>query len=207
MTSLLPLFPLGTVLFPQAVLPLQVFEPRYQMLTEHCLAADGEFGVVLIERGSEVGGGDVRFDVGTVARIVKADRVGGGRWVLVTVGVQRFRGDAWLPDDPYPRAQVQLLDEGSAHPDAVALVPPVTAQLRRVYELHAALGAPIPSGFSVELPDDPVLASYEAAALAPIGPLDAQRLLEVDDPGHRLASLQTLLDDEVTMLELRLAQG
>ena len=57
------------------------------------------------------------------------------------------------------------------------------------------------------LPDDPVLASYEAAALAPIGPLDAQRLLEVDDPGERLVNLQTLLEDEVAMLELRRAQG
>jgi Lon protease-like protein len=207
MTSLLPLFPLGTVLFPQAVLPLNVFELRYQLLTAHCLATDSEFGVVLIERGSEVGGGDVRFDVGTSARIVQADRVGGGRWMVVAVGVQRFRVDEWLPDDPYPQAQVQRLDDGTVHDDAVSRVAPVGAQLRRVYELHAELGARIPSDFSVELPDDPVLASYEAAALAPIGPLDAQRLLEVDDPGQRLSQLHTLLEDEVAMLELRRAQG
>ena len=63
MTRRLPMFPLGTVLFPYAVLPLHVFEPRYRALTEHCLAGDGCFGVVLIERGSEVGGGDTRFAV------------------------------------------------------------------------------------------------------------------------------------------------
>ena len=56
------MFPLGTVLFPTLILPLHVFEPRYRALVENCLAApQPEFGVVLIERGSEVGGDDVRF--------------------------------------------------------------------------------------------------------------------------------------------------
>ena len=68
------MFPLGSVLFPHAVLPLHVFEPRYLALVERCLAGDQEFGVVLIERGSEVGGGDVRFSVGTVTRIVQIGR-------------------------------------------------------------------------------------------------------------------------------------
>ena len=67
----MPMFPLGTVLFPYAVLPLRVFEPRYRVMTRRCLDGDREFGVVLIERGSEVGGGDVRFGVGTIARIVQ----------------------------------------------------------------------------------------------------------------------------------------
>ena len=67
----MPMFPLGTVLFPYAVLPLHVFEPRYRVMTRRCLDGDREFGVVLIERGSEVGGGDVRFGVGTIARIVQ----------------------------------------------------------------------------------------------------------------------------------------
>jgi len=60
-----PMFPLGMVHFPGIVLPLRVFEPRYRQLTADCLAGDGEFGVVLIERGWEVGGGDTRFNVGT----------------------------------------------------------------------------------------------------------------------------------------------
>ena len=54
----MPMFPLGTVLFPHALLPLRVFEPRYREMTARVLREDGEFGVVLIERGSEVGGGD-----------------------------------------------------------------------------------------------------------------------------------------------------
>ena len=64
MAEPLPMFPLGTVLLPGAPLPLQVFEPRYRGLTHDCLAGVPEFGVVLIERGSEVGGGDVRTNVG-----------------------------------------------------------------------------------------------------------------------------------------------
>ena len=69
MSRTLGMFPLSTVLFPQAGLPLHVFEERYRTLMAECLDGDGEFGVVLIARGSEVGGGDQRVDIGTVARI------------------------------------------------------------------------------------------------------------------------------------------
>lgn len=68
----IPMFPLGTVLLPGAYLPLHVFEPRYRRLVQACLEGSPEFGVVLIERGSEVGGGERRFDVGCVARILSA---------------------------------------------------------------------------------------------------------------------------------------
>ena len=87
----LAMFPLGTVLLPGAVLPLHVFEPRYRTLVADCLAGEPEFGVVLIERGSEVGGGDVRRDVGTVARIVEVAELPDGRSALVTVGTDASR--------------------------------------------------------------------------------------------------------------------
>ena len=87
----MPMFPLGSVLVPSAGLPLHVFEPRYRALVQDCLAGDREFGVVLIERGSEVGGDDVRIDVGTVARIVEAAELPDGRWAVVAVGVRRIR--------------------------------------------------------------------------------------------------------------------
>ena len=90
----MPMFPLGTVLFPHALLPLHVFEPRYRLMTERVLRGDGEFGVVLIERGSEVGGGDTRFDVGTVARVVRAQELPDGGYALATVGIRRIRVDA-----------------------------------------------------------------------------------------------------------------
>ncbi|MET0884534.1 MAG: LON peptidase substrate-binding domain-containing protein, partial [Acidimicrobiales bacterium] len=100
------MFPLGTVLFPTMLLPLHVFEPRYRALVDDCVAGDGEFGVTLIERGSEVGGGDVRTDVGTVARIVQVERFEDGRFAVAAVGTRRIRIERWLADDPYPRAEV-----------------------------------------------------------------------------------------------------
>ncbi|HEV7759443.1 MAG TPA: LON peptidase substrate-binding domain-containing protein, partial [Acidimicrobiales bacterium] len=100
-----PMFPLGTVLVPGMLLPLHVFEPRYRQMLDDCLAGDRTFGVVLIERGSEVGGGDVRTGVGTLARILQAEQAADGRWALMAVGARRIRIDRWLPDDPYPRAE------------------------------------------------------------------------------------------------------
>ena len=85
------MFPLGTVLVPGAMLPLHVFEPRYRALVADCIAGEPEFGVVLIERGSEVGGGDARFDVGTRARIVQIAELPDGRYALSTVGLRRIR--------------------------------------------------------------------------------------------------------------------
>src|SRR5437588_1623504 len=119
-TELLPMFPLQTVLFPGVAMPLHVFEPRYRALTRHCLDGDGRFGVVLIERGSEVGGGDVRVSVGTGARIVESAELPDGRWLLMVVGVERVGVRRWLPDDPYPQAEVDVLAEAQAGQDAEA---------------------------------------------------------------------------------------
>jgi Lon protease-like protein len=197
------MFPLGSVLFPHAELPLHVFEARYRALTEACLAGDGEFGVVLIERGSEVGGGDTRFSVGTVARIVAAGRLPDGRYLLATVGTRRLRVREWLPDEPYPRAAVELLGEHAPSADALDARADVERLLKRVLAMAAELGE-APRAVGVDLDDDPVQAGYEAAAAAPIGPLDAQRLLELDDPGERLAQLGGLLADQAELLEARL---
>ena len=198
------MFPLGTVLLPGAVLPLHVFEPRYRQLVEDCLAGQPEFGVVLIERGSEVGGGETRFDVGTAARIVQAGRLDDGRYVLVTVGERRVRVARWLPDDPYPRAEVEALDDRPAAIDPDRIAGSVRA-LRRVLALRAELG--LPSAVDVALDDDPTRASFEACGLAALGPLDAQRLLELDDTAARLTRLEALLDDQAALLELRLGDS
>src|SRR6476646_946546 len=106
--AIMPMFPLGSVLLPGGVLPLHVFEPRYRALVQDCLAsAEHEFGVVLIERGFEVGGGDFRCLVGTVARMVQVAELDDGRYALVTIGTRRIRVNGWLPDDPYPKADVE----------------------------------------------------------------------------------------------------
>ncbi len=101
------MFPLSTVLFPGASMPLHVFEPRYRALMRDCLAGDHRFGVILIERGSEVGGGDVRAALGTRGLITKAIELPDGRWLLQVVGESVVEVQEWLPDDPYPVALVR----------------------------------------------------------------------------------------------------
>jgi Lon protease-like protein len=208
MAKPLPMFPLGTVLFPHAVLPLHIFEERYRALVETCLRGDGRFGVVLIERGYEVGGGDSRFDVGTVARIVEAARTPDGRYLLATIGTERLRIKKWLDDDPFPRAEVDVIGEPKRVADDAAMRRhDVQRLLGRVLAMSAELGERAAPVDSAQLDDDPVRASFQAAAVAPIGPLDAQRLLELDDPRQRFDQLERLLVDAAEVLELRLAGG
>jgi Lon protease-like protein len=197
------MFPLGSVLVPSAGLPLHVFEPRYRRLVADCLAGSGEFGVVLIERGSEVGGGDQRSDTGTVARIVDAAELPDGRYALVAVGVRRIRVDRWLPDDPYPCAEVADWPDPDPGPDHGEHLRTVLTRLRRCLALAAEAGDQAAPA-TIELAEDPVLAGYQAAAVAPLGPLDQQRLLGASTPDERLALLGDLLDDVTQVLELRL---
>jgi len=197
------MFPLGTVLVPSAGLPLHVFEPRYRALVHDVLAGDREFGVVLIERGSEVGGGDVRTDVGTMARIAEAREQPDGRFAVVAVGVRRIRVQAWLPDDPYPRAEVEDWPDPEPGVDHTERLGPVVAALRRALALAAEAGAAVAAS-TIELADDPVLAGYQATAVAPVGPHDRQRLLASPTPDARLRLLAEVLDDAIEVLELRL---
>jgi hypothetical protein len=103
------MFPLESALLPGEDLPLRIFEPRYTALVRDCLdSPDPRFGVVLISRGREVGGGDARSDVGTLAAITDYVDAGGGRYALQCRMGERIKVLQWLPDDPYPRARVQI---------------------------------------------------------------------------------------------------
>ena len=200
---LLPMFPLGSVLVPSAGLPLHVFEERYRQMVRDCLAGDEQFGVVLIERGSEVGGADVRSRVGTIARIVEAVELDDGRWAIGAVGVRRLLVSQWLPDDPYPQAEVEVWDDPppeATYPEAVEAA---VASLRRALALAAEAGDPAAPA-TIELSDDPVVAGYQAVAVAPLGPLDQQRLLSAPTPDVRIAELMGMLEDEIAVLGLRL---
>lgn len=199
----LPMFPLGTVLFPSGVLPLHVFEPRYRALVRDCLAGERELGVVLIERGSEVGGGDVRTDVGTVAHVVRADELPDGRWGLVTVGARRLRVTRWLPDDPYPVADVEDWPDPDPGPGYPARVDEVVVLLRRVLALAAEAGDPAAPA-TVELSADPVLALHQVGAVAPLGVLDKQRILAAPSPDERAEVVSGLLSEAEEVLRLRL---
>jgi Lon protease-like protein len=196
------MFPLQSVLFPSAVLPLHVFEPRYRELTRRALDGDREFGVTLIERGSEVGGGDARFAIGTRAHIVEAAELPDGRWALVAVGMRRISVVRWLPDAPFPQAEVDDLPEPAPGPDVGALRAEAERWLRRALALRAELGYPAAPA-TVELADDPVTAAFQIGALAPMGPADAQRVLQVENTDDRLRLLAQLLEEETDVLEQR----
>lgn len=199
-----PMFPLGSVLLPGMVLPLHVFEDRYRALVRDCMAGDRRFGVTLIERGSEVGGGDIRAMAGTMAQIVQADELPDGRWAMVAIGSHRIRVTGWLPDDPYPVAEVEEWpDVPSADPaTAVAAYEERVAQLRRVLALAVELGAEADP--MVELADDAEIGSFQVGVLSPIGPLDRHRLLTASGVDERLVLLEELLDDQELMIRARL---
>jgi Lon protease-like protein len=208
------MFPLSTVLFPHAPLPLHIFEPRYRTMTEECMGGDQHFGVVLIERGSEVGGGDVRVPVGTVAHIEEAARLEDGRWVMVVEGRQRIRVTEWLPDDPYPVATVADLESpgvsDGAEPTASALEE-ATAAVRRARALMSELGRSSamgdPSAGGAPGDEDPSVVAWRLCAAAPLTELDRQRLLETEPTPARLELLVRLCRDVADDVERLLAGG
>lgn len=199
----LPMFPLGVVVFPYTAVPLRVFETRYQHLLDDVLGGDRTFGTVLIERGSEVGGGDQRFDVGAMVRVASVGRLPetDHRQVIVAA-TSRIRIDEWLAEEPYPVAEV------TRWPDADEEVPPglvdeVRANVRRVLALASELGADT-AKITTELAEDPVTASYQASALTPVTPLDAQDLLTAVGPLSRLHLCIQMLDDSADRLSRQL---
>jgi Lon protease-like protein len=199
----MPMFPLGSVLLPGMPLPLHVFEPRYQALVARCLEGEPEFGVVLIERGNEVGGGDSRTSVGTVARIVEAARFDDGRWAIGAVGVRRIRVNEWLADDPFPQAEVVDWPDEPGGPSAAALEP-VVAVFRRVLGLASEMGVAVPAA-TIELSAEPGSALLQMTAAAPLGPADRYDLLAAPGAVDRLALLAELLDGQAEMLEAQVA--
>jgi Lon protease-like protein len=170
------------------------------------MAGDHEFGVVLIERGHEVGGGDVRTDVGTIARIIESAEMADGRLLLATFGMRRIRVTRWLEDDPYPRADIADFREPPAGPGADAVYRDVQSRLRRVLALRAELGESVTES-TVELADDPGLGSFQSAAVAPLGPLDKHLLLRTSTAEERLTLLVRLLSEEEDVLTRRIRLG
>ncbi len=211
--AVMRMFPLGSVLLPGVVLPLHVFEPRYRQLVIDCLAddtAEPEFGVTLIERGWEVGGGDERASIGVVARMVRVEALEGGRYAVVAVGTRRIRVNAWLPDDPYPIADVDEWPDDDVGAEGLGdRVGALTLRLGQVLALTSQLG-PSASPPVVDLgaiSAEPPVAIYQLAALSPLGPADRYRLLAAPSPARRLELLAESLDDVEAMLRFRLSTG
>jgi uncharacterized protein len=175
----LPMFPLGSVLFPYMPLRLRVFEERYLlMLAELVKTESARFGVVLIERGREVGGGEQRFGLGTVAEITQLGAQGGFVG-LVAQGGRRFAVERWLADAPHPLAEVRELPDLEWSPDLTELREDTERRVRRTLALASEFAEDVWPA-AVELSDDPVAAAWQLAAIAPLGPLDQVELLSAD---------------------------
>ncbi len=202
----LGMFPLSAVLYPHAQIPLHVFEPRYRALTRDCLAGDSRFGVVLIERGAEVGGGDQRMAVGTRAVITKAAALSDGRWLLIVRGDVRIRVGEWLDDDPYPLAMVE---EWAPRVEAVGsdLLQRAEQSVRRTRGLLSESGASSALPAETQLDDDPEVASWQLCAEAPLTMFDAQRVLSAPGTAERLALLLELTEAMEQDLHRMLASG
>jgi Lon protease-like protein len=178
---------------PTQVLPLHVFEPRYRELMQQLTGpgAVPELGVVLIERGSEVGGGDRRVGTGTVARLLESECLPDGRWVA-----------RWLPEEPFPNAEVEELSEPDWDPDEQELLTAAEQEVRAAAALAAELGE-VEMPAESQLSDDPAVRAWQLCAVAPLGPFDRQRLLEAT-PAVRLATLVTEVAAARRMLAFRL---
>ena len=187
-TRELAIFPLGSVLLPGMPLPLRVFEPRYIALLSSVLGeTEREFGVVLIERGSEVGGGDVRFGVGTVARIASVE-IAEGSIALLATGGARFEVVRWLQDDPFPRAEVREL--ATLELDAPAVTALIAAEsLVRATLTRASEFVELPWSPDVELSAEPAERIWQVAGIAPLGSLDQFTLLRSRTAAELLATL------------------
>lgn len=202
------MFPLGSVLLPGQLMPLHIFEARYQEMLEHCRANGDEFGVVLIQRGHEVGGGDIRSDVGTVARILDANLAAPGHWAIITAGVRRVRVTRWHQDEPWPHADVEPLTDDDEDAPPAAEVPGLWTGVLNRLTIIGDIAAEMGDESYIDLPDvsaDPRLGSFQVTALSPLGAFDRQKVLATTNLPDRLRMLSELLDDVV--LTLRAARS
>jgi uncharacterized protein len=198
----LAMFPLESAFLPNQDLPLRIFEPRYVALVRHCVETGEPFGVVLIERGREVGGGDSRSDVGVLSRIVECVEEGADRYSLRCRTDERIRVREWLPDDPYPRASVL------PWPDEVGdTVTP--AQVVDVEDRIAeARGAALPEREVLLGPDEADAGQrlYTLATRIPIGAADRYAVLAAPSAADRLAALGEAVDAIAEMVEFQLSE-
>lgn len=206
----LPMFPLESALLPDDDLPLRIFEPRYAQLVADCLKSrEPAFGVVLIAAGREVGGGENRYDVGTLARIVEHRESGPGRYVLRCRITERIRVLEWLPDDPYPRAIVEPWPDepGEALSDSEiqGLQDRVAALLARIADARDLRLPPNDMMFAgVAMADTPGEALYALASRVPMGHADRYAVLAAPSAADRLRVLSDAVDTIDAIVEFQL---
>ena len=203
---MLPLFPLGSVLFPGLVLPLHVFEERYRQLVRDLLELpeqDRQFGVVAIREGREVGtdGISALYEIGCTARLRRVEPYDDGRYDLVTVGADRFRVTAVQDDRPYFTGEVEWLPDVAGDEVEAGLL---SGPVREAYTGYlGALGRASGQQVDVpELPEDPLVLSHLVGATMLLDLVDRQDLLEQPDGRSRLRKELSLLRREASFLSV-----
>ena len=200
---MLPLFPLGAVLYPGMLLPLHIFEERYRQLVRDLLeeAEPRRLGVIAIRKGRETGVDGVHslHEIGCTATLRRVDEREDGRFDIVTVGTARFRLLALDRTRPYLQGEVEMLAEEPVDP-AVAgpAVRVIQAAFREYLDALTEWG-----GATVrleDLPDEPALLSFIVAAAMVIDLPERQALLTESDTVRRMAMQRALLSRETAML-------
>jgi Lon protease-like protein len=202
--TVLPMFPLGSVLFPSMPTALRVFEERYIVMLSTILGDEPpEFGIVLIERGSEVGGGEHRFPIGTVAQITRVE-ASDGFIGLIAQGERRIEVVEWLDDDPFPRAEVRAVADLEWHEQHRPLLDRAEQLVRRTIS-RASEYVELQWPADIELSDDPVQACWQIAGIAPLGSLDQVRLLRSSSVVELLSAVIESTEGAAEMLMMNSA--
>jgi Lon protease-like protein len=208
-----PLFPLNTVLFPQMLLPLQIFEPRYRIMINECLRDNKPFGVILIEGNfpdakEDSMGNPINeaipglYRVGTLAKITEVTRLEDGRLIISTVGTERFKLLDYYEVKPYMTGDIEIWPDGdidASTPVVTQLVSGVIEIFQKYLEVLMNLAHKRIEG--LDIPEDPATLSYLIPHwLIQISMEDKQQLLEAADPNLRLEQELSVLNNETEFL-------
>ena len=191
-----PLFPLGTVLFPDGALPLRIFEARYMDMVRECMKRDREFGVCRIIHGTESGPAADHESVGCLARIVHWDMPQLGLLHIRATGTRRFTVSARrVEPNALIRADIELIgaDEPTPIPEILA---PCSDLLRRLVEELDHRAAP--TAHAVNRPYRFDCAGWVANRLAEFLPIDQatkQSLMALEEPLGRLYLVKRILEE------------
>ena len=190
----LAIFPLPIVLFPGAIQPLHIFEPRYRRLLADCLDGDRRFGINYVaDAPSPDDPVPKPGQVGCIARIRETAALADGRSNIITEGERRYDLLEWVPGDhPYRVARVEEFDD---FPEEAGEAESVAVGVRRDFSrLVAALAVltdrpadPTP------LPKDPTALSFHIAATLELDPQDKVTLLGLRSTIARLRRLAAVL--------------
>ena len=203
MSEMLPLFPLGTVLYPGMVLPLHIFEERYRLLVRYLLGLPEQqrrFGVIAIRKGRETGADGVQslYEIGCVAAVRQVDERPDGRLNVVAVGAERFRLVRLDQTKDYFQGEVEPLSDQDDLGDPVAEVGAVQAAFRGYLDALTEHGG---AEVTIQgLPDEAKLLSFIVAAAMIIDLPEHQALLAEPDALRRLNAERALLARETAML-------